>query len=356
MTNSFKGEIILYQTEDGVSRIQLREAEGTVWLTQAEMADLFDSSKQNISVHLKNIFDEGELEENAVVKEYLTTAADGKNYSVNYYNLDVILAVGYRVRSPRGTQFRRWASTTLREYLIKGFVLDDKRLKEPNGFDYFDELLERIRDIRASEKRFYQKVKDVFAQTSEDYDKNSPLALTFFKTIQNKLVYAVTGRTAAELIVERADPDKPNMALTTWAGERVRKGDVGISKNYLNADEMDLLNRLTTMFLDFAELRALDRQKITMAEWVTQTDRFLTFNERAVLDGAGNMSHQAMETIITKRYALFEENRRRHEAITAEQEHEQEMQELQASAQKLLKARKPADASPKKTNKGKKKS
>jgi hypothetical protein len=262
----------------------------------------------------------------------------------------MVLAVGYRVRSPRGTQFRRWASTTLREYLIKGFVLDDKRLKEPNGFDYFDELLERIRDIRASEKRFYQKVKDVFAQTSEDYDKNSPLALTFFKTIQNKLVYAVTGRTAAELIVERADPDKPNMALTTWAGERVRKGDVGISKNYLNADEMDLLNRLTSMFLDFAELRALDRQKITMAEWVTQTDRFLTFNERAVLDGAGNMSHQAMETIIAKRYALFEENRRRHEAITAEQEHAQEMQELQASAQKLLKARKPAS-----TFKGKKK-
>jgi hypothetical protein len=345
MTNSFKGEIILYQTEDGVSRIQLREAEGTVWLTQAEMADLFDSSKQNISVHLKNIFDEEELEEDSVVKEYLTTAADGKNYIVNYYNLDVILAVGYRVRSPRGTQFRRWASTTLREYLIKGFVLDDKRLKEPNGFDYFDELLERIRDIRASEKRFYQKVKDVFAQTSEDYDKNSPLALTFFKTIQNKLVYAVTGRTAAELIVERADPDKPNMALFTWSGDRVRKGDVGISKNYLNADEMDLLNRLTTMFLDFAELRARDRQKITMAEWVAQTDRFLTFNERAVLNGAGSMSHKAMETIIAKKYALFEENRRRHEAIAAEQEHEQEMQELQASAQKLLKARKPADAS-----------
>jgi len=221
MNDEFNGELILYQTEDGAAQIHLRQADGTVWLNQAEISKLFDTSKQNVSLHIKNLLNDKELDENSVVKESLTTAVDGKRYSTKYYNLDAILAVGYRVRSLRGIQFRQWATTTLREYLIKGFVLDDKKLKEPGGFDYFDELLARIRDIRASEKRFYQKVRDLFAATSADYDKHSTLAQTFFKTIQNKLIYAVTGRTAAELIIDRADPGKPNMALTNWSGSPI---------------------------------------------------------------------------------------------------------------------------------------
>jgi len=340
MTDQNKGEIIIYRTEDGLSRIQLRAADGTVWLTQAEIAELFDTSKQNVSLHLKNLFDDKELDENSVVKDSLTTAADGKSYSTKFYNLNAILAIGYRVRSPRGVQFRQWATTTLHEYLIKGFALDDKKLKDPSGFDYFDELLARIRDIRASEKRFYQKVRDLFAITSSDYDKKSDLAQTFFKTIQNKLVYAVTGRTAAELILDRADPNKPNMALTSWAGDRVRKSDVTISKNYLNVDEMDHLNRLTTMFLDFAEMRALDRKATTMREWIEQTDRFLAFNERNVLPNAGSVSHTQMETIISQRFDAFDASRRAAEVLEAEQENEKELAALENDAQKLIAQRK----------------
>jgi hypothetical protein len=227
----------------------------------------------------------------------LTTAADGKVYATSSYNLDAILAVGYRIRSPRGSQFRPWATTVLREFLVKGFVLDDQRLKEPGGLDYFDELLRRIRDIRASEKRFYQKVRDLFKASSVDYDGTTETAKAFFATIQNKLVFAVTGHTAAELIVARADPAKPNMALTSWAGERVRKADVTVSKNYLDAREMESLNRLTTMFLDFAEDRASRRQETRMADWIAQTDRFLDFNEREVLKNKGRMSHERMEEI-----------------------------------------------------------
>lgn len=342
MTHESKGEIIIYRTEDGLSRIQLRAAEGTVWLTQAEIAELFDTSKQNVSLHLKNLFSDNELSETSVVKESLTTAADGKSYSTKFYNLNAILAIGYRVRSPRGVQFRQWATTTLHEYLIKGFALDDRKLQDPTGFDYFDELLDRIRAIRASEKRFYQKVRDLFAQTSSDYDKKSDLAQTFFKTIQNKLVYAVTGRTAAELIVERADPNKPNMALITWAGERVRvrKSDVTISKNYLNANELDHLNRLTTMFLDFAEMRAIDRKSTTMQEWIEQTDRFLKFNERSLLSNAGTVSHIQMESIVSQRFETFDLNRRTAEALIADQEHEKELASLQSDTQKLIAHRK----------------
>lgn len=331
------GELVIYKTEDGRDQIQLRLEDGSVWLTQAEVAGLFEITKQNVSLHLKSIFADQELAEGAVVKKSLTTAADGKRYKTNLYNLKAILAVGYRVRSPRGAQFRRWASTTLEEYLIKGFVMNDERLKEPGGLDYFDELLERIRDIRASEKRFYQKVRDLFAQTSADYDKASDPAKTFFATIQNKLVYAVTGNTAAELILTRADPNKPNMALTSWKGERVRKGDVSTAKNYLTADEIGQLNLLTTAFLDFAELRARNRQQTTMADWVAQTDRFVSFNEKPVLQGPGRVSHAKMEQIAHQRYDTFDQKRHAAETAQAEREALDELVALELQAKALPK-------------------
>lgn len=332
-----RGELILYRTEDGRDTIRLRVVGGTVWLTQAEIAALFDTTKQNVSLHLKNIFVDRELRQDSVVKESLTTAADGKAYATSLYHLDAILAVGYRVRSPRGSQFRRWATTVLREFLVKGFVLDDPRLKEPGGLDYFDELLRRIRDIRASEKRFYQKVRDLFKATSVDYDGTAETAKAFFATIQNKLVFAVTGRTAAELIVARADPAKPNMALTSWAGDRVRKADVTVSKNYLDAGEIEQLNRLTTMFLDFAEDRASRRQETRMADWIAQTDRFLAFNERDVLKGKGRISHERMEEIAHSRFETFDAGRRAAEAIEAGQEAEADLARLEAEAKRLTK-------------------
>lgn len=259
---------------------------------------------------------------------------------VTHYNLPMIMAVGFRVRSVRGVQFRQWAAAQLSEYLVKGFVMDDARLKEPGGDPYFDELLERIRDIRASEKRFYQQVRDVFAATSADYDAKSDTASTFFKTIQNKMLYAVTGKTAAELIVDRADPAAPNMQLTSWKGSRVRKGDVTISKNYLTEAEVRELNRLTTMFLDFAQDRAERRKQTLMAEWIEQTDRFLTFNEREVLTGKGNMSHEAMETIVAKRYATFDARRREAEKLAAEQEDEAETLKVIEGVSKRIRKRK----------------
>lgn len=332
-----RGELILYRTEDGRDTIRLRVVDGTVWLTQAEIAALFDTTKQNVSLHLKNIFSDRELRQNSVVKESLTTAADGKAYATSLYNLDAILAVGYRVRSPRGSQFRRWATTVLREFLVKGFVMDDARLKEPGGLDYFDELLARIRDIRASEKRFYQKVRDLFKTTSVDYDGTTETAKAFFATIQNKLVFAITGQTAAELIVARADAAKPNMALTSWSGNRVRKADVTVSKNYLDAGEIEQLNRLTTMFLDFAEDRASRRQETRMADWIAQTDRFLAFNERDILKGKGRISHERMEEIAHSRFETFDAGRRAAEAIEAEQEAEADLAKLEAEAKRLTK-------------------
>jgi hypothetical protein len=315
-----KGELILYQTEDGRAAIHLRAVDGTVWLTQAEIAALFDTTLQNVNLHLKNLFKNNELDTAAVVKDSLITAADAKTYMTRLYNLDAVLAVGYRVRSPRGSQFRRWATTTLRDYLIKGFAIDDARMKEPGGLDYFDELLERIRDIRASEKRFYQKIRDLFAATSVDYAAAAPAAKTFFATIQNKLVFAVTGRTAAELIVERADPAKPNIA-----------------KNYLSAEEINELNRLTTMFLDFAEDRASRRQQIRMVDWTEQTDRFLAFNERQVLKHAGRVSHDRMEAITHQHFATFDTRRRAEEAAAAEREAEADMVALEKVAKRLSK-------------------
>jgi hypothetical protein len=331
-----QGELILYRTEDGRAEVQLRADGGTAWLSQADMAALFETTKQNISLHIRKLLAEGELPEDSVVKFYLTTAADGKRYKTMLYRLDLILAVGFRVRSQRGTQFRRWAGSTLAEYLVKGFVLNDARLKDAERADYFDELLRRIRDIRSSEKRFYQKLRDLFKTSSSDYDGTANTAKTFFATIQNKLVYAVTGRTAAELIVARADAATDHMGLNTWAGDRPRKADAVVSKNYLDASELDQLNRLVTMFLDFAEDRAARRIETRMADWVAQTDRFLTFNERDVLAGAGRISREQMDTIIGERYAAFDARRRTDDALSADREADDDLEQLQSEAKRLV--------------------
>lgn len=336
------GELILYTTEDGRAHIQLRAEEGTVWLTQAEMAELFQSTKQNISFHVRNILAEGELPAEATVKESLTVQIEGKRQvrrKVLYYNLDMTLAVGYRVRSPRGTQFRQWATTHLREYLVKGFVLDEARLKEPGGWDYFDELLERIRDIRASEKRFYQKVRDIYA-TAVDYDPRSEQAQVFFKVVQNKMLWAVTGRTAAELIADRSNPKLPNMGLTAFKGTRVRQADVTVAKNYLQKPEIDELNRIVVMYLDFAEDQARRRKVITMAEWAERLDAFLSFNERDVLTHAGKVRADVAASLARERYAEFDASRKEAERLAADAE------DIKALESMERKSRKPKKANP----------
>lgn len=310
--------LILYTSEDGKSRIQLHADGQTVWLSQLGMAELFQTSKQNVAKHLKAIFADGELRAESVVNHWLTTAADGKNYRVAHYNLDAILAVGYRVRSPRGVQFRRWASTALKEYLLKGFVMDDERLKNPDGRpDYFDEMLARIRDIRASEKRFYQKVRDLFA-LSVDYDKTDRATQVFFATVQNLLLYAVTGQTAAELILARANPDDPHFGLRAWSGGRVRKQDILIAKNYLTIDEIDTLNRLVVIFLETAELRAKNRQAIPMRFWMENVGQIIVSNGFPLLQTAGSVSHEQMEAATSERYLAFDEQRKQQEARAAD--------------------------------------
>ena len=303
-------DILIYQPEDGKTRIDVRLEDETVWLTQGQMVDLFQSSKQNISLHIRNIFSEQELQESSVVKEYLTTAADGKQYLTNYYNLDVIIAVGYRVRSHRGTQFRRWATERLREYLVKGFTMDDERLKEGRnlGADYFDELIERIRDIRASEKRFYQKITEIYT-LSVDYDPHADVTLEFFATVQNKLHWASHGHTAAELITERADAEKPNMGLTAWKGAKVRKADVTTAKNYLTEDEISSLRRIVTMYLDYAEDQAQRQQPMYMSDWKTKLDAFLQFNGREVLDNLGSISSDLAKRLAVEQYEKFNTHR-----------------------------------------------
>lgn len=312
-----EGDLILYTTDDGAAQIQLRAVGGTVWLSLNQIADLFGRDKSVISRHIKAIFEDGELAMDSVVARHATTASDGKTYQVDHYNLDVVLAVGYRVRSPRATQFRRWATTVLREYLIKGFVMDDARLKD-TSWDYFDELLERIRDIRASEARFYQKIRDILS-LSEDYDPKSGAAQEFYATIQNKMLFAVAGGTAAELIKSRADSDAPNMGLTTWKGAVVRKGDVTTAKNYLGEAEIKELNLIVTMFLDTAELRASRRQTMRLAEWEGVLDTFITSNELPLLRNAGSVSAKTAEQIAHARYAEFEGKRRDAERLAAQQ-------------------------------------
>ena len=285
-------EFLLYESEDGQTRIEVRMTGETVWLNLMQLTDLFGRDKSVISRHIKNLFDEGELRPEAVVAKYATTAADGKTYQVDHYNLDVIISVGYRVKSQRGTQFRIWATQRLREYLIKGFAMDDERLKAAGGGRYFDELLARIRDIRSSEKVFWRKALEIYA-TSIDYDPSAEASQQFFATVQNKMHWAAHGRTAAEVIVQRADAGRPHMGLTSWQGSRPRKTDAEVAKNYLAVDELDTLNRIVTLYLDFAELQAANRRAMTMADWIRKLDDFLRVSERDILTHAGKVSNEA---------------------------------------------------------------
>ena len=334
-------DLILYTTEDGRSQIKLRAQEQTVWLTQLEMAELFDATKQNISLHLKNVFGDGELDPAATVKESLTVQIEGSRKvqrPVILYNLDAILAVGYRVRSPRGVQFRRWASTVLKEFLTKGFVMDDERLKNPDGRpDYFDEMLARIRDIRASEKRFYQKVRDLFALSS-DYDTTDKTTQVFFATVQNLLIFAVTRQTAAELITARANPADPYFGLLAWKGDKVRKADVVVAKNYLTEDEIDTLNRLVVIFLETAELRAKSKQETRMAFWKQNVDQIITSNGFPLLTHAGTVSHEQMEARTGELYRKFDQNRKRQEALQADQQDEADLSALEAKLKRRAKS------------------
>lgn len=299
-------EIILYRTEDGHTRIEVHMQDDTVWLTQAQMAELFVTTKQNVSLHIQNIFRENELAENSVVKESLTTATDGKEYRTKIYNLDVIISVGYRVKSLRGTQFRIWATQRLREYLIKGFTMDDDRLKRLGGGVYFEELLTRIRDIRSSEKIFWRKVLEIYA-TSADYDPALETSRKFFATIQNKMHWAAHGHTAAEVISERADATKPNMGLTSWAGDRPKKSDAAVAKNYLTEEELSALNLIVSMYLDFAELQALNRRPMYMADWIAKLDDFLRVSDRNLLTHAGHISHEAAQTAADREFAKYQD-------------------------------------------------
>ncbi len=325
-------ELVIYQSDDGQVRIQFRPLGDSLWLTQLDMASLFGVTVPNTNIHIKKILAEGELPAESVIKRDLITAADGKRYRTKLYRLEMVLAVGYRIRSLRGTQFRQWATAHLSEYLVKGFVMDDERLKNPRGWDYFDELLARIREIRASEKRFYQKVRDLFALSS-DYDKQDAAASMFFAEVQNKLLYAVTQQTAAELVLARADTSAPNMALTTWEGGRVRKADVVVAKNYLSADEVDTLNRLVVIFLEQAELRAKQREALTLDYWRSNVDRLLAFSERPVLQGAGSVSSEQMKQVAHERYEQFDAQRRRAEALAADAEDLRTLEALERKAQ-----------------------
>lgn len=326
-----ENDLILYTTDDGESQLVLRQLRGQVWLTQLEMGELYQTTKQNISKHVKAILSDGELAEGAVVNSKLTTAADGKEYLTQLYALPMIIAVGYRVRSTRGTQFRQWATRTLSEYLTKGFAMEDERLKDPK-WDYFDELLERIRDIRSSEKRFYQKVRDLLT-LSEDYRANEKETGQLFAEVQNKLFFAVTGHTAAELIVQRVDANQPNMNLTSFSGARVRKADVVIAKNYLNADELEALNRLVSMFFEFAEFRAKQKQHLRLHDWQDYVDKFMAFNEQPLLTSAGRISRKQMEQIAHERYDSFNQQRANQEAQDEDARELQELEKLQERLQ-----------------------
>ena len=341
MIESEKNEIIIYNTDDGKADVKLYSKDGVIWMNQQQMALLFDTSKPNISMHITNILQDKELDEKSVVKDYLTTATDGKNYNVTYYALPMVLAVGFRVRSVRGTQFRKWANKNLTEFLQKGFMMDDERLKNPDGRpDYFDELLERIRDIRASEKRFYQKVRDLFALSS-DYDATDKATQMFFAATQNKLIYSVTKQTAAELILSRADSSKPNMNLTNWKGKIVRKQDIYTSKNYLTENELDSLNRIVTIFLESAELRAKMRKDLTMRYWEENVDKIIMDHDLPLLDDKGNRSHKQMESMVEEIYLEFDKRRKAYDAQQADKQDEEEIKaemKMLEDAEKMIKA------------------
>lgn len=320
--------IILYNTADGKAQVALYAHDGTVWLNQNQMAELFATSKQNISLHIANILKEQELNDSSVIKEYLTTAADGKQYRVIFYSLEMIMSVGFRVRSKRGTQFRQWAGRNLTQYLHKGFLVDSERLKNPDGRpDYFDELLEQIRDIRASEKRFYQKLRDLFSLSS-DYDKSDKATQMFFAETQNKLLFAVTKQTAAELITARADATEPNMGLTSWKGNIVRIGDITIAKNYLQKDEIDSLNRLVTVFLESAELRVKEQKDLTIDFWKNNVNALLQFQGKEVLSDSGKISSKEMEEKVRGIYNDFDKRRKKIDAEQADTEDAKILEEL----------------------------
>lgn len=307
-----ESEFLFYASDDGKTSIQILAQNETVWVTQKSMAKIFDTSRENVSMHLKNIFKDGELNQNSVCKKFLHTATDGKKYNTQYYNLDAIISVGYRVSSYKATQFRIWATTVLREYLIKGFSMDDDRLKQGNtlfGKDYFDELLDRIREIRASEKRLYLKVTEIYQQCSYDYDKNSPITSNFYGNVQNKLLFAVAGKTAAEIKKIRADYNLPHMGLNTWKNQnkdgKVTKKDAEIAKNYLTKEELDDLNRLVNMFLDFAENIAKKQTRMSMQDWVTKLDNFISFNEYEILRDFGSISKDMANEWAVEQYNIF---------------------------------------------------
>jgi len=306
--NTQKSELLFYSSEDGKSKIEVRLENETVWLSQKQMVELFQTTKQNVSLHINNVFKEGELQENSVVKEYLTTATDGKKYNTKYYNLDVIISVGYRVKSHRGTQFRIWATQQLKEFIIKGFVLDDERLKETGITNqYFEELFERIRDIRSSEKIFYAKIKDIYA-TAYDYDKDNPISTDFFKKVQNMMHWAIHKHTAAEIIYKRADANKKNMGLTSWKNSphgKIRKADVSIAKNYLAEDELKDLNLIVDQYLSFAELQARQRKPMYMADWIKKLHDFLTLNDREILQHAGKISAKLAKELVEAEYKKY---------------------------------------------------
>lgn len=301
-------EFLMYATADGKIKIHVNIdlKQDTVWLTQMQMAELFDTTKQNISNHIHNIFNENELEEISVVKEFLTAANDGKNYSTKHYNLDVIISVGYRVKSIRGTQFRIWANSILKEYIIKGFTMNDELLKEAGGGSYFKELLERLRDIRSSEKVFYRQILDIYA-TSIDYNPKAEMTIEFFKIVQNKMHYAIHGNTAPELIMQRANADLPFMGLTAFFGSKPRKDEIILAKNYLKEDEIIELNRIVSMYLDYAEDQANRHQVMYMKDWLERLDSFLTFNEREILANAGKISHDLAAEHAVKEYEKYQE-------------------------------------------------
>jgi len=324
--------IIIYQSKDGKTSVSLVAKDGSVWMNQNQIAELFATSKQNIGQHIAKILAEKELQSISVVKNYFTTASDGKNYEVTFYSLEMILAIGFRVRSKRGTQFRQWANQNLKEYIVNGFVMANERLKNPDGRpDYFDELLDRIRDIRASEKRFYQKVKDLFALSS-DYDATDKATQMFFAETQNKILFAITGKTAAEIIVNRADESQPNMYLTSWKGSIVRKQDIYIAKNYLTEDEIDSLNRFVTVFLETAELRAKNRQDLTISFWMQNVDKIIELNDKTLLKAPGKISHQQMEKMVEAIYEKFDYKRKKEEA---KKEDTRELDELNHLERKL---------------------
>jgi len=339
-----KSEIILYKAEDGKIKLEVRLLNETAWLTQKMIAELFQVSVPTVNEHIKNILDEEELKDKATIRKFLIVQTEGSrkvSRNVDFFNLDMILAVGYRVRSDRGTQFRQWATQRLNEYLVKGFTMDDERLKEGVniGSDYFDEILERIRDIRSSEKRFYQKIRDIY-KLAVDYDPKAEETLEFFGIVQNKLHFAISGKTAAELIVERADAAKPNMGLTSWKGIKVRPGDVTIAKNYLNAEEIEGLNRIVTMYLDYAEDQAKRHKQIFMRDWRQKLDAFLKFNERDILNNAGKIAKEIADNLALKQYERFNEKRLKKEAKVEALADDAEFKKIEEKIKKSSKKRK----------------